>query len=82
MLLLLFMLSLRSFTEAVWSAGRLHHVILLLLLFMLLWLLSRLQKLAGLLEGFIASFRSTAQMVTMIGRQHMLPIVEHAGRWC
>ncbi|XP_037090079.1 mediator of RNA polymerase II transcription subunit 23-like isoform X3 [Pollicipes pollicipes] len=37
-------------------------------------------KLAGLLEAFIASFRSTAQMVTMIGRQHMLPIVEHAAQ--
>ncbi|XP_043213331.1 mediator of RNA polymerase II transcription subunit 23-like isoform X1 [Amphibalanus amphitrite] len=35
-------------------------------------------KLAGLLEGFIGSFRSTAQMVTIMGRQYMLPIVEHA----
>lgn len=38
-----------------------------------------LQKLANLFSSFVESFRATAQMVSVIGHSHMLPVVEHTG---
>ncbi|KAI5729263.1 hypothetical protein M8J76_000799 [Diaphorina citri] len=36
-------------------------------------------KLSNLLSGCVASFRATAQMVSIIGLSEMLPVVEHSG---
>lgn len=38
-----------------------------------------LQKLAKLLSNFVESFRTTAQMVSIVGHSKMLPVVEHTG---
>ena len=38
-----------------------------------------LQKLAKLTSDYINSFRSTVQMISIIGHSKMLPVVDHTG---